>query len=268
MMDDALCDTFIQLSRKTWEQMKRNYTTGILVREEAMTGINLQHLKITHPEHIRIRDFSPFEESSKTGADWEWWFVDGEFALGFAVQAKRLNNGIYDIGYQPKKNPLQIETLLKYCSDAADLTPLYCWYNYFQNELVVKDAWGCALADGYTVYKEHLGKNYNVDSIRRISEPWHYLACGFSVHGIENIVRFAQRLAYMSPQISQMALPNGINRVPISVHQNGLPKRVRDMLTSQSSGNTLYKKDRPLAYPGKLIVIERQWPKSTRFDLN
>jgi len=261
-----VCETFIYLARKTWQQMQRNHDTGILVREEAITSTNLQELKIAHSDRIKIRDFSVHEESKKTGADWEWWFLDKDTneAIGFAVQAKRLNSGSYDVGYEPENNPPQIETLLNYCADVGDITPLYCWYNYFPQWEELRDEWGCALADGYYVYSRHVKKQYSLKDLIPNSIPWHQLVCGFDRSGVTHIYKVASAMA-MHASVPAVALPGKVQISP-EIHTTGLPQRVLDMLSTKGKGKSLIQKDPPVPYPGGLIIIERRRPKSDRFE--
>jgi hypothetical protein len=261
----VLCDTFIDLARRTWAQMERNHLTKILVDEEGITGVNLQELKIKHPYQVQIFDFTPHEESKRTGADWEWWFVDGAYAMGFAVQAKRLDRGKYDVGYKPKNNPLQIETLLRYCSIAGDISPLYCWYNYFHDENAESDFWGCALADGVAVYEKHMAGKYKLTDIKPISRPWHRLVCHFLDSGIESVDWEATSLAskIANPAI---VLPSGVSPVSPTVHKNGLPQRVKNMINSKGKNGKLILTDPPTSYPGRIVIVQRAWPRSDRFD--
>jgi hypothetical protein len=246
--------------------MKRSRQTGILVGEEAITALNLQDIKIAHSAQVKIRDFTHHEEARFSGADWEWWFVDPAGAIGFAVQAKRLEKGRYDVAYKPDNHDLQINTLLRYCASAGDLSPLYCWYNYFPDVTDEIDFWGCALADGYAVYGRHLTKKYKQADMQPISTPWQHLVCNFDKYGIDHILDVAEHLASApSPRLSAMPLPSGVRIVPPAVHRNGLPQRVVELLKSKGTGSKLVQKDRPLKYPGRLVVIERKWPKSRRF---
>lgn len=43
-----------------------------------------------HIKGIYYRPFTRHEETRKTGADWEWWFVFRKFAMKLRIQAKKL----------------------------------------------------------------------------------------------------------------------------------------------------------------------------------
>jgi hypothetical protein len=247
--------------------MKRNQETGVLVREDSITSYNLQDLKVKHPKQIKIRDFTPHEEARISGADWEWWFVDNDGAIGFAVQAKRLDKGAYDVAYTPDNHPPQIETLLKYCQHAADISPLYCWYNYFPWDEVENDVWGCAIADGYSVYGKHLFETCSIEDIQPISAPWHHLVCNFNRYGSYWIRDMTRGLSQQASSLAPLALPAPIVRRVPEVHPGGLPNRVIDLLKSKGVGaKPKQLRDPPVSYPGRLVIIERQWPRSNRFD--
>jgi hypothetical protein len=81
--------------------MARSERTGIWLREDAITALNLQDLWKFRSSGLTVVDFSPYFESTTTGADWEWWFIDAQGSFGAAVQAKSLRNGRYDFGYTP-----------------------------------------------------------------------------------------------------------------------------------------------------------------------
>ena len=183
------CTTFQQLSVRTWGRMQNNLNTPILLREDGITSLNLQDIYNNLKKDILVIDFSPQVESSTTGADWEWWFLSKSGAFGAAVQAKCLSSkNTYDVGYTPKKSGYpQIERLLDY-SVANDITPMYCFYNWFSSIPTgvswpcgsfpqKDDLWGCALTDAWTIYSYHLKSQYSANVYLSFSEPWHCLTC-------------------------------------------------------------------------------------------
>src|SRR5258708_2500989 len=102
MKPNPLCLVLRVLAERTWHRMGQSVSSGIWLREDAYTAINLQDLFEFHGRELLIVDFSPHIESNVTGADWEWWFLDRDGAFGAAVQAKCLRAGHYDLGYTPK----------------------------------------------------------------------------------------------------------------------------------------------------------------------
>lgn len=166
--------------------MEDNQTTGILLNEEALTALNLQALYKAHSNEVTVLDFTRAEESSTSGADWEWWFL-GKKCFGCVVQAKRLEESRYEIGYVPKNNYPQIDRLLDYAIDVG-VEPLYCFYNWWHfsknpspwncGSYAKKDSLqGCTVADGWGIYQQHLSGIYDANSISRIAEPWHCIVC-------------------------------------------------------------------------------------------
>ena len=64
--------------------------------------------------NLKYKKFSRVQEANKTGADWEWWFVEAQYSLKLRVQAKRLRRGkdVYPSLAYANRHGLQIEKLL------------------------------------------------------------------------------------------------------------------------------------------------------------
>jgi len=170
--------------------MGRSLDTGIWLREEGITALNLQDLSEFDPQFMVISPFSPREESRETGADWGWWFLEPGVVFGAAVQAKCLREGRYDLAFKPRRaRRLQIERLFAYCTSQGDVTPLYCLYNFWNFVETPVDVWpcgsfgpqaalwGCALLDGTAAWRLHAGGHYSPHRVLPFAEPWHCLTC-------------------------------------------------------------------------------------------
>lgn len=87
---------------------------GFRAKEETLTELLLARMA----QHATVEVFSRREESHDTGADWIWWFHQGDDWFGLLAQAKRLKkpvNGVsrYDFDYRPRGGrPSQRATLL------------------------------------------------------------------------------------------------------------------------------------------------------------
>lgn len=183
----ALCIAFQHIAVRTWHRIRRNHTTPISVREDGLTAINLQDLYHLRSQDFTVVDFSPHVESSTTGADWEWWFMQPGRHFGAAVQAKALTAAQdYDIPYVPKNGYPQIRRLLDY-SKSKGLAPMYCFYNWWKEPPVrywpcgsfveQDDLWGCALADGLNVWRLHQHQQHSLADIHKYTMPWHCIVC-------------------------------------------------------------------------------------------
>jgi len=98
------------------------------VGEESLTDWMLYSLSSRLP-WVKYRKFTRYQESHQSGADWEWWFVSQNAALGARVQAKKFDPGadVYPaLAYKPRTG-LQIKTLLQ-ASARDSLVPLYILY--------------------------------------------------------------------------------------------------------------------------------------------
>jgi len=186
---DPVCSTFQLRATRTWHRMKKNRTTSIYLREDGITAINLQELYKFNSDEFLVFDFTPHKENRITGADWEWWWLQGGESFGAAVQAKSLKpNNTYDIGATDNDGYPQIQRLLNY-SFHYQVTPLYCFYNYWNatpNSLLYwpcgsypnrPELWGCALMDGWSAWNLHLLDRYALADILPLCMPWHCIAC-------------------------------------------------------------------------------------------
>lgn len=61
------------------------------VKEESLTDSYLYRLSVAIPS-IRYRSFTRWQESRRTGADWEWWLIWRQGAIRLRVQAKKLRD--------------------------------------------------------------------------------------------------------------------------------------------------------------------------------
>jgi hypothetical protein len=171
--------------------MQANQISRIALTEESLTEINLQDLDMMNYPGFYVESFSKHRESNVTGADWEWWFIQKDMAFGMAVQAKRLlRNNKYSIDYIPNNNVPQIFRLLDY-SRQNGLTPLYCFYNYFdlnfqagngitwkcQSITERRALFGCSIAHGVNIYNLYNNKMLGLENVSPYMLPWHCIVC-------------------------------------------------------------------------------------------
>lgn len=150
------CKKLIECSEyiKTWINLQPS------VKEESLTDWLLfdisQELK-----RITYKAFSRFDEATKTGADWEWWFLFTSFSVRTRIQAKKIDpskDNYPSIAYT-NRHGLQIEKLL----EDADLTnsiSFYAFYTDLQKPLNCKKARGgkegVFLAGGKQIYSDFI----------------------------------------------------------------------------------------------------------------
>ena len=188
-MTGSLCTVFQVLAERTAFRHRRSHETGVWLREDGYTALNLQDLWSFRSAGLTIIDFSPFVESRETGADWEWWFEDNSGAFGAAVQAKCLKDGRFDFGYKSKGGSPQMQRLLDYCAHMGDLSPQYCLYSGLSDaELLAiswscpsfpssASAWGCSLLDGIVAAQLLGSGRTELQYVLSRSWPWQCIAC-------------------------------------------------------------------------------------------
>lgn len=186
----SLCETFRDLSYRTWMQLRRARSINHQLLEESITDLLMMELKYNHPLDIKTITFNKYQEG-KNGADWEWWFVDaaGIKGIGFRVQAKILNfntDSFLQLHYKDQTQKLISQASLV----SPSLIPLYCLYAHSDKILSLKQFHIGQFLFNYTI--EHFGcsilstkvvqdlkadkKNTLIDVINDIY-PWHLLVC-------------------------------------------------------------------------------------------
>jgi hypothetical protein len=119
------CDDFRRASEYVFNWIKGQPSVG----EESITDWLLYNLSLKVPT-LKYKKFTRHEEAKKTGADWEWWFVDNYRALSLRVQAKRImkDKDNYDGLAHTNRHGLQIEKLLDDARRKNSL-PFYSLYH-------------------------------------------------------------------------------------------------------------------------------------------
>lgn len=103
--------------------------------EETITETILLDLRLELGPYIEVEPFTKYQESRRTGADWEWWFSDGagQRMYGMRVQAKRLKvkagTPQYDFGYKPRFSKLRQVDRLVQAAARDGLPAVYALYN-------------------------------------------------------------------------------------------------------------------------------------------
>ncbi len=119
------CDDFREASEYVFNWINGQPSVG----EESITDWLLYNLSLTVPT-LKYKKFTKHEEAKKTGADWEWWFVDNYKGLSLRVQAKRImkDKDNYDGLAHTNRHGLQIEKLIDDARRKNSL-PFYSLYH-------------------------------------------------------------------------------------------------------------------------------------------
>jgi hypothetical protein len=165
---------------RTWREKARAGRFGLFLNEETITELILLNLATACQGHgLFVRPFSKTQEK-KTGADWEFWFIQGTRAVGLRVQAKRLfPSGDYS---SLKPGGAQMTQLT---SNAGNCCPVYVFYNDAVayrwskpicacSEYRAPSYLGCNVAAAAVI--AHAATN-SAASLQSVVIPWHCLLC-------------------------------------------------------------------------------------------
>ncbi|MFG0242401.1 MAG: DUF6615 family protein [Phycisphaerales bacterium JB054] len=187
----SLCDSLQILATNVWRLCEAGHAHHIDPNETTLTEMNLIHLATCHPREIAIQKFTPHQESRQYGADWEWWFTDGQDTWGMRVQAKKLRVSTRDyhgLDHQSTTSPAPQNDLLITAAQRDALFPLYCFYNWVDLCHVPTD-WrcitsrfnmqllGCTIASAHRVRTIKNNGKLQFSAIIPFAMPWHCLAC-------------------------------------------------------------------------------------------
>ena len=125
-MKSAICTEFVRVSEYVHDWCQKQSSVG----EESITDWILFELSKSVPQ-IKYMKFTKSQEARKSGADWEWWFVDNRHFIRLRIQAKRIKNSSEDLYpkllYSSRKHGLQIDKLIN-DAQTNNAIPLYAWY--------------------------------------------------------------------------------------------------------------------------------------------
>ena len=213
------------------------------VGEESLTDWLLYTASERMP-YVAYHKFTRHEEARESGADWDWWFVDGQHALGLRIQAKRLrvSKDLYPSLAHSNRHGLQIDKLRESASD-SNLIPLYSFYSSESKPSSI-------LCRGRAV---------------RPSGQGIFLAAASSVHemlfsGVRRQIAADQLVAIANPlpcvACCPIALKSG-SASPVS----GLLRHLEEYFPSEfdsSTGNRIGMHDHPPDYVASLLRGERE----------
>ena len=216
------------------------------VGEESITDWLLFNLSQSLPS-LKYKKFTRHEEARKTGADWEWWFIDSKSAISMRVQAKKLDPIKDNYGGLAHTNRygLQIEKLI---NDARsnNFIPFYAlYYAPDSNPQVLCGGkpdsglnQGVFLAAASRLYDEYI-KNGRKKAIAKDvishSNPMHCIACcpnsgsgGVTVSGIYHYIQsyFGESLTSINSNIQRLGMheePAGYVNALLRTDQAAIP---------------------------------------------
>ncbi|PGC47418.1 hypothetical protein COM24_26525 [Bacillus toyonensis] len=210
MRANSICECIIETSKKIWFDAKDYYESTISAREETYSESTLLELYRNMPIGQYVFKKVSIREEPENGADWEWYIVEGEYWIRFAVQAKRLfindlqrkTKYSYDNLHHGIKNDKKVvidsqcNRLLKY-SYKNGYIPIYSFFNYIKEEdrkgiNITKDVkeqiellgWTYCFAERISPTFSTMKKEFN--HIWNFSKPMKTLFCKT---GIDNILR-------------------------------------------------------------------------------
>jgi hypothetical protein len=178
------------------------------VGEESLTDWLLFQLQKRSSRRVLYRKCTRHEESTLTGADWEWWIVGDTRNMGIRVQAKKLSrDDCYPQLAYTNRRGLQIEMLL----DSArhfKMLPFYALYHASPSIPKVRcegafhtgGPQGAFLADAVELYEKWVkGGRQRIDAARLLadSSPLACLFCCAGTMGADDEPFFEKVLAWI-----------------------------------------------------------------------
>lgn len=229
-----LCERFRKEAGRVWNEMSAAQRLGLSLSEETITETCLFNLaRKTQTGQIAIIPATRPQEA-KHGADWEWWFTNSGWGVGYRVQAKRLfPSGRYESLFKPGEQFAQLDKLVSKAGDDG-IDPLYCFYNfqvlgspYFAAYNICPhdyrgvSYWGCSLALPEVVKSAHKD---SFSSLQPFQVPWHNLVCSKDNKDVPNAVianiqEMTRRGAYRSPGREEVDRIREPRRVPAYVNR-------------------------------------------------
>jgi hypothetical protein len=183
-MTSKYCEQFTESSEYIFKWLEGQPSVG----EESITDWLLYNLSVHLPQ-LKYKKFTRHEEARKTGADWEWWFVDSNNALSLRIQAKKISKDKdnYNGLAHTNRYGLQIEKLIEDARRRNSL-PFYSLYFAPNGSPIVRcggdpDAGrghGTFLAGALELYSKYIkGGRSKVDAIELLknSNPLSCLVC-------------------------------------------------------------------------------------------
>lgn len=192
-----LCLAFLESSVAAWNLLERADRVGHQPGEETITDLLLLEWQDELvPQLITVAHNKKRE--SKTGADWEWWFIgrSGK-AVGIRIQAKILSlksNRFQHLHYyvnrsKPPRREYQCDVLIDASRSGMPSTiPLYCLYVWWQpgpkytlgapKIRGMQQAYGCSLLSVNHVRSLRAQSQLDdLSSTKRYLIPLHALVC-------------------------------------------------------------------------------------------
>ncbi|HEV2499133.1 MAG TPA: DUF6615 family protein [Terriglobia bacterium] len=246
-LSEPYCSAFVSSSLWVALTLHDSEQMDLGVSEESITDFLLLRLGMSLKNKIVIKKFSRQDES-KTGADWEWWFVDDSKVFGLRVQAKRLKTDGKQRCYRELKSGQAKKLIQRAESERPACFPIYCFYNppIFPDLFWQPDCWlammpgpcGCTIADARFVQKALTAGKKDLATILPGSCPlWCLVCCCRSwisqpVKGIADVAAAAALNIQKRAQdaAGSQELPYEPGPVPEAISRDRLPRYVSRLM--------------------------------------
>lgn len=221
------CDLLRSLAARTWSDIRDGEAAGIRIGEESITDHLLLDLVRLFPYPTRVMKWSKWDEARKTGADWDWWFLDPvrDVGVGLRIQAKRIDYGrerMSGLEHENTHGPQRL--MLQRSAQRAGLHPLYCLYlassmqrtgptgcGSFQSGEAPPgwlssplEIYGCSLVGPGVVDYAIATRDASLDFLWPFLLPWSCLVCCQATRGemVEKVDQQGMRIEGMWPEDS------------------------------------------------------------------
>jgi hypothetical protein len=261
------CELLSLLAARTWSDIRDGSLANIVVGEEAITDYLLLDLHRYSPRLSYLQKWNRHQEATRTGADWDWWFVrpDLSAGVGLRIQAKRLDFFTQRFQRMEHHNRTwrQID-LLQSSAATAGMHALYCLYLATDASPssadsacgsypvgAVRPGWphdplrlyGCSLAPPAVVRRQLDARDTSLQPLWQFLMPLSCLACcaAWGDNFLERVDAGAARLAGLGASVADEA-----QNVPTSggsLITDAIPDEVAMMVRSEGTESSSYPPD-------------------------
>jgi hypothetical protein len=221
----SLCPAFRAAAAGVQDLMARGRLLALTPWETSLTDMLLLSVASGYPGRVVAERFDAVREAP-SGADWQWWFRDGDRYAGMRVQAKRRHprTGTLSVKQRASGPPdeLQAERLVRVAARDG-LTAFYCFYSDrvpsgaaaastgpCPHGPVDTAQWGVSMLLGRSVVRLAQARRLSSEKLAAAAWPWWAMVCESQYSRgrasvVETVGHFIEQAAWAELSVLQEA---------------------------------------------------------------